>query len=44
MPGPDDWVILVYPPGAETASISHGAPRQPGPAGWLMDSGSHLLF
>ena len=21
---PDDWVILVCPPGAETASISHG--------------------
>jgi len=24
MTGPDDWVILVCPPGAETASISHG--------------------
>jgi len=27
MTGPDDWVILVCPPGAETASISHGTPK-----------------
>ena len=24
MTGPDDWVIMVCPPGAETAPISHG--------------------
>ena len=24
MTGPEDWVILVCPPGAETAPISHG--------------------
>ena len=27
MTGPDDWVILVCPPGAETASIGHGTPK-----------------
>jgi DNA-binding XRE family transcriptional regulator len=47
MTGPDDWVILVCPPGAETAPISHGDRAElaawRNQLGWSLDEAARQL-